>query len=347
MGQIREFAFAVVTKEALLIVRPGATWLVEAHLERREPESIAVDPGDPSRLYVGTWGNGLWRSRDAGRSWEPVGAGIPHDEITAVAVARAQDSQTGLVYAGTEPSTLSLSEDGGESWRQLSALLDLPSYSSWSFPPKPETHHVRWIEPDPNHFDRLYVAIEAGALVLSQDGGETWVDRVQGGPIDTHTAASHRQAEGRLYCAAGDGYFESEDAFKSEGGSQSWSRSMDGLRHRYLVGVAVDPGDPETVVVSGASGPYAAYRPSNAEAYVYRKTKGQPFELVMEGLPAAVGTVASRLVTHPEEPGVFFAANNHGLFRSKDAGRNWKALEVAWPEGVFRRGVGALAVFTA
>ena len=329
-------SFAIATKGALLLVRQGN---VEQHLQGLAPESISLDETDPTRQYVGTSGNGLWRSSDTGRSWEPAGAGIPHSEITAVAVERAGDARPGVVYAGTEPSTLSRSDDGGETWRELTALMDLPSATSWSFPPKPETHHVRWIEVDPTVEGRLYVAIEAGALVRSTDGGDTWQDRVSGGPIDTHTAATHPAASGRLYSAAGDGYFESDD------GGDRWSRPMDGLQHGYLVGVAVDPGDPDTVVVSGASGPYLAYRPSNAEAYMYRRVGGRPFELAMEGLPNGRGTVASRLATHADEPGVFYAANNHGLFRSKDGGVSWKALEIAWPDGVFRRGVDALIAF--
>lgn len=333
-------SFAIATREALLLVRPGSTWTVDRHLEDQQPESIGTAPDDPTRLYVGTWGNGLWRSEDSGRSWHPSGVGIPHSEITAVAVERTGNSLPRIVYAGTEPSTLSRSEDGGESWRELVGLLELPSSSGWSFPPKPETHHVRWVEPDPNVPDKLYVAIEAGALVRTLDKGETWLDRVQGGPIDTHTAASHREAPGRLYSAAGDGYFESDDA------GESWSRLKDGLRHGYMVGVAVDPGDPDIVVVSGASGPYVSYRPSDAEAYVYRKAAGQPFELAMDGLPDGKGTVASRFATHPSEPGVFYAANNLGLFRSNDSGQTWEALEIEWPEGAFAAGVKALATFT-
>jgi hypothetical protein len=333
-------SLAITTRDALVIARPGTAVPVEQHLQGKNPESIAVDAGDPTRLYVGTLGKGLWRSSNAGRSWEPAGAGIPHSAITAVAIARSSGPRPGVVFAGTEPSTLSRSEDGGESWQELSALLALPSSSRWSFPPKPDIHHVRWIEIDPNVEGRLYVAIEAGALVRSDDRGETWQDRVAGGPIDTHTAATHQRAKGRLYSAAGDGYFESFD------GGESWSRLMDGLRHRYLVGVAVDPADPDTVVVSASAGPYVAYRPGNAEAYVYRKQAGEPFGLAMEGLPDARGTVASRLAAHPDEANVFYAANNHGLFRSEDAGRSWKALEIAWPEGVFRHGISALAAFT-
>src|SRR5213594_3487797 len=76
-------------------------------------------------------------------------------------------------------------------WGELPGLRSLPSARTWSFPPRPDTHHVRWIEPDPAVSGRVFVAIEAGALVRTLDGGQTWMDRVRGGPYDTHTAATH------------------------------------------------------------------------------------------------------------------------------------------------------------
>jgi hypothetical protein len=331
--------FAVATHTALLILRSGSEGALEIHLEGRNPECVAVDPMDHRRLYAGTRGDGLWRSADGGRTWEPAGEGLPHPEVTAVAVQGEGGSGLGTVYVGTEPSTLSRSRESGERWEEMTGLQELPSASRWSFPPKPDTHHVRWIEADPHEVGRLYVAIEAGALVRTVDGGETWIDRVPGGPIDTHSAATHPDAPGRLYSAAGDGYFESQD------GGDTWSRPMDGLRHRYLVGVAVDRGDPDTVVVSAASGPHVAYSPRRAEAYVYRRSAGGPFELAMAGLPEGRGTVASRLASDPDEAGLFYAANNHGLFRSLDGGRSWEALGVRWPQGIFDRGVAALAAF--
>ncbi len=330
-------SFAIPTRAALLIIRGDH---VEQHLTDQAPEAIAVDPQEPARLYAGTWGHGLWVSTDGGRGWEPAGDGIPHSKVFAVAVERTGVSQPSVVYAGTEPSTISRSRDGGANWEELPMLLDLPSSSSWSFPPKPHTHHVRWIETDPHVAGKLYVAIEAGALVRSLDEGSTWIDRENDGPIDTHTAASHPEAAGWIFSSAGDGYFESHD------GGESWARIMDGLRHRYMVGVAVDPGDPETVVVSGASGPYASYDPRNAEAYVYRKSAGGPFELAMQGLPGGTGTVASRLATHQSEPNVFYAVNNHGLFQSSDAGRSWEAMDLEWPGGCFKSGVQALVAFS-
>jgi photosystem II stability/assembly factor-like uncharacterized protein len=323
--------FIVVASLAVLVVRPGRS--VEIHLQHDRAGSLAVDPDDPARLYAGT-GRGLRRSADGGRHWEPVGGGVARHSITAVAVSGAEG---GAVYAGTNPSAVFRSDDRGDRWTELAGMKDVPSAPTWSFPPHPETHHVRWIEADPNVTGRVFVAVEAGALLRTDDGGKTWIDRVPGGPYDTHTAATHSNASGRVYSAAGDGYFESRD------GGATWARDVAGLKHRYLIGVVVDPQDPDTVIVSSSAGPYSAYTVETAEAYVYRKTAGRPFEPAMEGLPEARGTVASHFATNPDEPGVIYAVNNHGLFRTVDAGRRWSGIDVAWADDAFERGVEALA----
>lgn len=326
----------IATPDAVLVARQGQPWTAEAHLEGMKAQALAVG-GRGEQLYVGTSGKGLFGSVDGGRSWERIS--FPHDDITAVAVQSNAGHGHGVAYAGTSPSMFWRSQDGGENWQEMKGMRELPSASEWSFPPQPDTHHVRWIEPDPNVAGKLYVAIEAGALLRAEQAGETWHDRVPTGPYDTHTAATHHDAAGWVYSAAGDGYYESAD------GGESWSRRMEGLAHRYLVGVAIDPGDADTVVVSAARGPSVSYRPRAAEAYVYRKGAGRPFELAMDGLPAAEGTVASQFATHVAEPGVFYAANNHGLFRSNDAGHSWQELAIDWPEGVFETRVGGVVVF--
>jgi hypothetical protein len=76
---------------------------------------------------------------------------------------------------------------------------------------------------------------------------------------------------------------------------------------------------------------------------VYRKTGLNRWEQSMSDLPEAKGMSVSRFATHAGEPGIIYAANNRGLFRSDDAGRSWKVLDLPWPERGLTDGVEALA----
>lgn len=306
-------------EDAVLLVQAHrGGWQAEERLQGRRITCVAADAADPGRVLCGTFGEGLWRSTDGGETWERVGEGVVGEQVTAVAV------HAGVVYAGTEPSLVFRFEDGGTTWRALPGLLELPSRTTWSFPPRPHTHHVRWIAPDPHAADFLLVAIEAGALVRSPDGGSTWLDRVPGGPYDAHTVLLHPRTPGRVYVAAGDGYFESWDR------GQTWTQPEEGLEHLYLWGVAVHPEDPDTVLVSAASGPYAAHNARGARSFVYHRPKGSFWRPVMHGLPDPEGTTVSALAADPRRSGVVYAANNRGIYRSEDFGLHWERLEIPW-----------------
>jgi hypothetical protein len=311
---------------------------------RAMPQCLAFDPQNPDRAYCGTFENGLLKTDDRGQSWTNIGKDvISSPQIMSVAVSSMNGDKNRLnrVYAGTEPSALYVSNDGGDTWERMKGLNDLPSSKLWSFPPRPWTHHVRWIEPDATNPDYLFVAIEAGALVQSHDGGKTWLDRVEDGPYDTHTLSTHPRAPKRLYSAAGDGYFESFDY------GASWSRTMDGLRHGYLVGIAVDSGNPDAVVVSASNGPFSSFSPNHAEAYVYMKdnnNRNMGWKMVSEGLPEPNGTTISILESNQKVPGEFYAANNRGIFVSTDSGESWSELTPEWPKEYLLQTAWALSV---
>ncbi len=221
----------------LVLESSKSGWKTYENLKGSHPQGIALDRLNPSRAYCGTLGDGLWKTDNSGQTWDSIGKnGISISNIMSVSVSplKERDERFSKVYVGTEPSALYSSINGGESWEKMSDLNTLRSSKSWSFPLRPCTHHVRWIEPDVNNLNYIFVAIEAGALVQSRDGGRTWIDRVKRGPYDTHTLATHRKAPKRLYSSAGDGYFESFDY------GESWISQTEGLRHHYLHGLAID-----------------------------------------------------------------------------------------------------------
>ena len=124
----------IALEQALAVVsQHGQGWKGEIHLAGNNTQCVAVDPLRPEHVYCGTFGQGLWRSWNAGRTFEQVGEGITHNQITSVAVSETERAgDTGVVYAGTEPSALFRSEDGGDSWRELATLRELPSAPTWS-----------------------------------------------------------------------------------------------------------------------------------------------------------------------------------------------------------------------
>jgi photosystem II stability/assembly factor-like uncharacterized protein len=279
-------------------------WNSRESLKGTQPQSIAFDPLNSGRVYCATFGNGLWRSDDNGQTWSNIGKDvISSPYVMSVAVSSLKsENEFNKVYAGTEPSAFYISNDGGDSWERMKALDDLPSSKSWSFPPRPWTHHVRWIEPDANNPDYVFAAIEAGALVQSHDGGKTWIDRNQQGPYDTHTLATHSKAPRRLYSSAGDGYYESYDY------GETWTRPMEGLRHGYLFGIAVDSGNPEAVIISASNGPSRSYLAENAETFVYRRDgDGKEWKSVTDGLPKAIGSTMMSFVPVYNSPNLSLA----------------------------------------
>jgi len=78
-----------------------------------EVRSIVIDPKEPKRVYAAT-GRGVYRSDDAGQTWQPSGHGLPEGAIGALALDPRQPQR---LYAATPEGALYLSEDGASSWR--------------------------------------------------------------------------------------------------------------------------------------------------------------------------------------------------------------------------------------
>jgi photosystem II stability/assembly factor-like uncharacterized protein len=294
---------------ARLDERDDGAWDVSVHVPGSHAQCLALDASDPDTCFAGLRDGGVRRTRDGGASWQDCG--LPEPGVFSLAVSAAD----GAVYAGCEPSMLFRSDDGGETWRELSALLDLPSRPTWSFPPRPWTSHVRWIAPSPHDAGLLLVGIELGGLMRSTDGGETWQDHRPGAQRDVHSLAWHPHAEGRAYEAGGGGSASSVD------GGETWRPADDGRDRHYTWSVAADPDDPDVWFVSASTGPFAAHGGRDADARIYRRRGDEPWQEVCDpgrAMPYALAFAAD---------GRLFAGLSDGrILVTVDRGETWQAL---------------------
>ena len=225
------------------------------------------------------------------------------------------------MYAGTEPSRLFRSDDRGESWRELEALLELPSRPSWSFPPRPWTSHVRWIAPSPHDADLLLVGIELGGLMRSSDGGQSWQDHRPGAQPDVHSLAWHPHAPGRAYEAGGGGAAFSTDA------GETWQPADEGRDRHYTWSVTVDPDDPDCWYVSASTGPYAAHGRRDPQARIYRRRDGEAWQPLAGGLPEPLPAMPYALLA--TDGRLFAGLANGQLWESRDQGDSWAPLRLS------------------
>ncbi len=294
--------FVCTRDDRLVRLEPdGGSWTGEIVLEDVGVECVAADGG---RVLAGTRGNGLFVSGDGGAGWDRVE--LPEADVLSVAIGAAD----GALYAGTEPSRLFVARDGG-AWTELEALQDIPSRDRWSFPPRPWTHHVRWIAPDPHHAERLLVGIELGGVMYSEDGGASFADHRPGAKLDAHSLAWHPHADGRAYQAAGDGAAWSRD------GGRTWESADAGRDLRYCWALAVDPEEPDRWYVSAASGPGAAHRSAGARGRLYRRNEGawQALDLPPDAMPYALAATADGLVV---------GLSDGRILSSADRGDTWQ-----------------------
>jgi hypothetical protein len=298
-----------------------------------QPIAFAVDPSEPARVYCATYNRGLWRSEDAGETWLPVGTpqgffegptsgAIEPRETTFVSVDPVpQADGRHAVWVGTEPSRLYRSTDHGDTFELVSAL-DLPSRTSWSFPPRPRTHHVQCIAHTSD--GSMHLAIEAGAMIRSRDSGRTFKDRLPDSPVDTHVLLTHPLAPRRLYAALGDALLRPGKSFaESPDGGDTWVYSGKGLEAApYLYGLAIHPGNPEDIRVAASQSPLRAHVQGGASIF---RREADIWVEDAEGFPRDRSLIPV-LATHVDQPGSWFALSNLGVFSKEHTAKTWACL---------------------
>lgn len=179
--------------------------------------SIAIDPTNPARLYVGAKEGThvyLARTLDGGRTWARVRSGLPFQILIHPADPRR-------VYT-TGPAYVQASTDGGDHWR---GLLDVPGVLAL----------------DPVDTRILYLAAQASegrprTILKSTDGGLHWRASRRGFPAEVPSGVWIAPSDRNRLLASGQlglGLYASGDA------ARHWARAGDGLVNAEVRAFAV------------------------------------------------------------------------------------------------------------
>lgn len=342
-------ALLVGTRKGLFIVRSDATrrnWHVEGpHLAGYEIQRAFLDRRRPGCGYAigehSVWGKHVYRTDDAGRSWQPLRE-IPrhhHDESDASirmlwSIAPGADAEPDTIYAGIEPPGLFVSRDRGASWAPVDAFSQHSTRASWS--PAKGGLAVHSIQVDPRDPNRLFVALSAGGVYRSLDGGQTF-EPVNAGvrapylpesdPVSghcVHRILLHPADPLRLYQQGHCGTYRSDD------GGDHWQEITAGLPSDFGYALASDPADPDSVfVIPERNSQFRATVDGRIRVYRSRDA-GRSWTALEQGLPQAnayVTILRDGLDADGLDPcGFYFGTSSGHLFASVDGGDHWRVL---------------------
>jgi photosystem II stability/assembly factor-like uncharacterized protein len=124
----------------------GATWTTIT--ADTSAYCIKVSPKDSNIVYLGTRGNGLFKSNNGGKTWVASDSGLTAKNITAIALC-AGDSTT--MYVASADSGVFKSTDSGNTWSTMNA--GLTSNSVWS------------LAVDPHNATKIYAGANTGVFI--------------------------------------------------------------------------------------------------------------------------------------------------------------------------------------
>ncbi|HEX7286481.1 MAG TPA: transcriptional regulator [Candidatus Angelobacter sp.] len=325
------------------------------HAEIRNVESIAIDPVNPDVIYAGTW-HLPWKTEDGGKSWHSIKKGVIDDSDVFSIVIDSQNASSVYISAC---SGIYKSDTAGDLFRKIQGI-PYSARRTRMLKLDPSDHNVVYagtteglwksadagatfkrmtganviindVLIDPRRPARVLLATDRGGVLLSDDGGATFVASNHG---FTHRQVAalllDRNDASRIYAGLLNdkeygGVFFSPDA------GRTWKQMSEGLDGRdvFVLRQAADntlfagtdrglfrrkPGDPAWLPLAPLPEPKAEADPGK------KKTPARP--ATASGLD---GRVADLELT----PNQWFAITANGLLASKDEGKTWVQQELS------------------
>ena len=289
-GQPNTFYFGSVGGGVWKTTNAGRTWLpIFDSQPIASIGAIGVAPSNPNIVYVGTgeadmrsqisYGNGMYKSTDAGKTWTHIGLDNTRQIGRVLVDPQNPDvvfvAALGHVYGANPDRGVYRTRDGGATWQRVLfksndvGAIDLnfdPTTSQTIYASLWNTRRPPWSIYPPSYGP-------GSGLYKSTDGGANWQPLTNGLPTDglgrigIAVAPSNRSRVYAIVDAKEGGLFRSDDAgatfAKVSGDARIWGRGW------YFGKIVVDPKNADLVYISNTG----VYRSRDGG-----RTFGEPFK---------------------------------------------------------------------
>ncbi|MCM2316635.1 MAG: hypothetical protein NDJ92_15925, partial [Thermoanaerobaculia bacterium] len=320
-----------------------------AGLYGADVRSLAIDPADPDRIFLGTSLGEVYVSTDGAASWTNPRKSNPFPEFV---VDNLVIDERGRLWAACwglwGGGVIATSNDGGISWTRRDAGLEDFSPRALAIDPANADHaivggltgihqtfnggatwakissqvNVESLAIDPRSPKRLYAGTWR-QMFRSEDGGATWQLASKGMVLDTDVFSIliDPAKPDRLW-ASTCGW-----VYNSTNGGDSWTRFRDGFDNRRIHTIEIDPSDRARVYAGSVAGLYLTEDGGKSWKRITDDTKVVNAIGISKQRPG-------RIVLATEGDGIYVSNDRGATFaRSSDGLRNVRATAiVADPE---------------
>lgn len=288
--------------------------------------------GQPYLYYMGATGGGVWKTEDAGTTWENISDG--YFGTTGIGDVTVAPSDPNVIYVGTGEGPVRgvktshgdgiyKSTDAGETWTHMGLEA---------------TRHISGVVVHPDDPDRVWVAAQGNpwgpnderGVYRSDDGGETW-ERVlfvneDSGIADMSMSAANPDVimvtswdfRRRPWVVKSGG--PGSRVWKTTDGGDSWREITAGLPDlKGKMGVSISPADPKVV--------YLAIEAIGEQGGVYRSDDGGERFRQVSNAPETFARAwyYMHIVAHPTDEDEVWVMNS-GLMKSIDGGQTYTRM---------------------
>jgi photosystem II stability/assembly factor-like uncharacterized protein len=319
--------------------------------------SIAVCQSKPEVVYVGTgegnprnsvsWGNGVYKSTDGGKSWKHCGLADTHHIGRVVVHPKNPDvayvAALGHFWGPNNERGLYKTTDGGKTWRKSKTIsADTGFVDLQMDPADPETLYAAAWQVRRDAFSggspRTQVG-DDGGLFKTSDGGKTWEKMAGGLPekvgygrcglsvyrkdpnvvfaiVHTSETVGQLSNTGQAATAVGKdgkvakvGPTERGGIFRSDDKGLTWKKINDLVPRPFYYGqIRVDPSDDQNLYVLGVS--FHVSRDGGVTFPAFRTTMHSDHHAMW---------------INPKDSDNLIVGNDGGLYVSKDRGKTFEA----------------------